>query len=131
VRLLLDTHVALWVATDSPRLSAEARLLTTAGNADLFVSKASLWEVAIKYSRRRGRPNDMPVSSAQLLSLLRGARCTVLEIEGTHLDRLEQLPWLHRDPFDRLLVAQAIAEPLRLLTVDAEVAAYGAPVERV
>jgi PIN domain nuclease of toxin-antitoxin system len=131
VRLLLDTHIALWTAIDSPRLPPRARSLITAANADLFVSKASLWEVAIKYSRRRGKPEDMPVSSVRLLELLSRARCLVIEIERPHLERLEQLPWLHKDPFDRLLVAQAIAEPMRLLTVDPEVAAYGAPVEPV
>ncbi len=73
----------------------------------------------------------MPVSSGALLTLLTKARCLVLEVESSHLGQLELLPWLHKDPFDRLLVAQAIAEPLRLLTVDPEVAAYGHRVERV
>jgi PIN domain nuclease of toxin-antitoxin system len=131
MRLLLDTHIALWTAIESPRLSAKARSLLTAPDAELFISKVSLWEVAIKCSRRRGSPNDMPIGSADLMELLVTAECEILEVEPAHLERLELLPWLHRDPFDRLLVAQAMAEPMRLLTVDPEVAAYGRPVERV
>jgi PIN domain nuclease of toxin-antitoxin system len=131
VRLLLDTHIALWAIVNSPRLPAAAKTLISASDAELFVSAVSLWEVAIKYSLKRGAPDDMPISSSHFARRLAGARCEILEVRGVHLERLEKLPWLHRDPFDRMLVAQAMAEPVRLLTVDGRMAAYGQPIERV
>jgi PIN domain nuclease of toxin-antitoxin system len=129
VRLLLDTHIALWTATDSPRLPAKVRSLVSSAGASLFVSVVSLWEVAIKHAQRRGRPDDMPISAAGLQQLLSGARCEVLDVVPAHVLELEHLPRLHGDPFDRMLVAQARAEPLRLITADAQLAAYGACVE--
>ncbi len=129
MRLLLDTHIALWTATDSPRLHPKVRSLVASAEASLSVSVVSLWEVAIKYARRRGRPDDMPISAAELQRLLSGARCEVLDVVPAHVLELERLPRLHADPFDRMLVAQARAEPLRLITADAQLAAYGACVE--
>lgn len=129
MRLLLDTHIALWTATDSPRLPQTVRAMVSDADASLYVSVVSLWEVAIKHARRRGRPDDMPISAAELLRLLLGARCQVLDVVPAHVMALEQQPRLHGDPFDRMLVAQAQAEPLRLITADAQLAAYGAGVE--
>ncbi len=131
MRLLLDTHIALWTATDSPRLPPKVRAMVSDADASLYVSVVSLWEVAIKHARRRGRPDDMPISAAELQRLLSGARCQVLDVVPAHVMELEQLPRLHGDPFDRMLVAQARVEPLRLLTSDAAVAAYGGGVELV
>jgi PIN domain nuclease of toxin-antitoxin system len=121
VNLLLDTHVALWAIADSPRLSLAARdLLLAPGNA-AWVSAASIWEIAIKHSLGRG---DMPVSGAEALRYFEQSGFRWLSVSPQHAAAVEQLAPHHGDPFDRLLVAQALTEPLRLLTHDATLAKY-------
>ena len=129
MRLLLDTHIALWTATDSPRLPREVWKLVSSPEALLYVSVVSLWEVAIKFALQRGAPGDMPISAANLHRLLSRARCEILPVVPAHALELEGMPLLHGDPFDRLLVAQARAEPLRLITSDGRLGAYGAQIE--
>jgi PIN domain nuclease of toxin-antitoxin system len=121
LNLLLDTHVALWAITDSPRLTAAARTLITAPRATVWVSVVSLWEIAIKHALARG---DMPVSAKRALSYFQTSGFRILAIEPEHALQVEELRALHNDPFDRLLVAQALVEPMRLLTHDATVARY-------
>jgi len=120
--LLLDTHVALWALTDDPRLSQRARALIADPENDVLVSAASVWEVAIKHALGRG---DMPISGDQALDWFRQAGYQLLPIAPEHAAAVEHLPDHHRDPFDRMLVAQATAEPLRLLTHDPLVLRYG------
>lgn len=122
MNLLFDTHVALWAITDDPKLSTEARELILAPRAVLWVSTVSLWEIAIKHGLGRG---DMPVSAHEALGHFRRAGYRLLAIEPEHALAVEQLPAYHHDPFDRLLVAQALIEPMRLMTHDANVARYG------
>lgn len=88
------------------------------------VSAASVWEIAIKHALNRGRPTDMPVSGPQALAFFRAAGYEMLAISAEHAAAVQALPDLHRDPIDRLLVAQALHEPLRLITHDAVVKAY-------
>ncbi|WP_066097835.1 type II toxin-antitoxin system VapC family toxin [Xanthomonas massiliensis] len=121
MRLLLDTHIALWAIADDARLSAEARQLICAPDNDIWVSVASVWEIAIKHSLGRG---GMPVSAARALGYFEDAGYDLLPVRANHASAVEQLPPLHGDPFDRMLVAQALSEPLRLLTHDAAVARY-------
>jgi PIN domain nuclease of toxin-antitoxin system len=121
VRVLLDTHIALWAVLDSPRLSARARTLILAPENSLFVSAASVWEVSIKH---RVSPKKMPVSGSQALTLFRRSRYYLLAISAEHAAAVDALPNHHTDPFDRLLVAQALQEPLRLLTSDEMLARY-------
>lgn len=121
MNLLLDTHVALWALIDSPRLSDKARELIGSDKAMVWVSAASVWEIAIKHSLQRG---DMPVSGADALGYFRAAGYRLLSIEPEHAAAVEQLPTHHADPFDRLLIAQALHEPMRLLTHDRTVASY-------
>lgn len=121
MNLLLDTHVALWAITDSPRLSPKARQLLTAPRTTVWVSVASLWEIAIKHSLGRG---DMPVSAQDALRYFEASGYRVLAIEAEHAVAVASLPPHHQDPFDRLLVAQALTEPMCLMTHDANVAAY-------
>ncbi len=121
MNLLLDTHVALWAITDSPRLSAKARELIAAPANTVWVSVASLWEITIKHSLERG---DMPISGSQAKDWFEQSGYQLLNIEAPHVLCVTELPALHNDPFDRLLVAQALAEPLRLMTHDAHVARY-------
>ena len=119
---LLDTHLVLWAALEPQRLSPKAlRLLRSRAN-DFAFSLATLWEVAIKSSL--GRP-DFQVDPATLHAALLGEGFTEVAIRVEHLVGVASLPWLHRDPFDRLLVAQAAADKLTLLTSDAVLAGYG------
>ena len=128
MRLLLDTHVALWALLDDVRLPARARALIADEANSVAVSVASVWEIAIKHSLQRG---DMPVTGAQALHWFRRAGYALLDIKPEHAVAVESLPPLHADPFDRLLVAQALTEPLHLLTHDAAVACYSDAIELV
>ena len=121
MRLLLDTHLLLWAAADSKRLPAEARaLLDDAGN-DVYYSAASIWEIAIKSSLLR---KDFRIEVDALLPALPRMGLTELPISGAHAAGISRLPPIHRDPFDRMLIAQSIVEPLTLLTNDALLARY-------
>lgn len=131
MRLLLDTHVALWEITDDARLAPEVRRRLRSADNTIFVSVISLWEIAIKFARPRGRPDDMPISSQDALEYFAGAGYEILSVTPQHALAVEGLPQFHRDPFDRMLIAQARSEPLRLLTADSAVAAYGDGVELV
>lgn len=121
MNFLLDTHVALWAITDSPRLSARARELILAPRGVVWISAATVWEIAIKHGLGRG---DMPVSGAEAVGYFRAAGYQFLAIEPEHAAAVGTLPPHHQDPFDRLLVAQALTEPMRLLTHDAMLAHY-------
>jgi len=122
LRLLLDTHIALWAIADDPRLSDLARSLIDDPENAVMVSAATVWEISIKHALAR---SNMPISGEEALGYFRSAEFGLLDITPIHAAAVETLPPLHGDPFDRILVAQAITEPLRLLTRDAQVAAYG------
>jgi PIN domain nuclease of toxin-antitoxin system len=124
MRLLLDTHIALWAVADDERLPPRARDLISDQANDVFVSAASVWEIAIKHALARGGPNDMPVSGADALRYFQDAGYELVDISPTDAAAVETLPMLHADPFDRLLIAQAVTVPFRLLTHDARVARY-------
>lgn len=125
MRLLLDTHVLLWALTDSDRLADTARALLLDPDNDKIVSAVSIWEIAIKQRQRRGLPGDMPVDADEAIDLINDADFRWLPITHQHARAVADLPEAHGDPFDRLLVAQAIIEPMRLLTADRKLAAYG------
>ena len=131
MRLLLDTHIALWGVTDYERLRSETRRRLEDRQNEVFVSVETLWEIAIKYALPKGRADDMPISAEEALAFFLEAGYRMLDILPPHALAIAALPPLHRDPFDRMLVAQARAEPLRLLTVDRKVAAYGDVAELV
>jgi PIN domain nuclease of toxin-antitoxin system len=124
VRLLLDTHIALWAIADDDRLSAKARGLIDDAENEIVVSAATLWEISIKHALARGGPNDMPISGREALGYFKEAGFELLSISPTHTVAIEALEPLHADPFDRILVAQALSVPLRLLTHDQRIAAY-------
>lgn len=121
MNLLLDTHVALWALTDSARLSKAARELIESPKASVWISAATVWEIAIKHSLGCG---DMPVSAQDALRYFKEAGYRFLPIEPEHAAAVETLPAHHADPFDRILVAQARVEPMRLITHDPVVARY-------
>ena len=121
MNLLLDTHVALWAITDSPRLAIRARDLISSPRSSVWISAATIWEITIKHGLGRG---DMPVSGHDALRYFRDSGYRLLAIEPEHAAAIAELPPHHQDPFDRMLVAQALTEPMRLITHDAMVARY-------
>ncbi len=122
MNLLLDTHIALWTITDSPQLKAPIRALILEPNNTVAVSVVSLWEIAIKRSRRG--ESAMPVSAREAMADFTGSGFALLSISAAHAAAVESLPAIHADPFDRMLIAQAMTEPLRLVTSDKTVAQY-------
>lgn len=119
MNLLLDTRVLLWVLADARELSEAARAAIDAADR-VFVSSASMWEVAIK-----AQLGKLAVDPDRLHAQSLAAGFEPLPITWIHALALGGLPLLHRDPFDRMLVAQAISEPLHLLTRDALLTGYG------
>ena len=128
MKLLLDTHLLLWAAGDPSRLSDAASALISAPENELFFSAASLWEIAIK--RGLGRA-DLKVDARVLRRGLLDNGYSELPIGSEHAVAIDSLPPIHKDPFDRILVAQATVEGITLLTVDALVAQYPGPVQEV
>jgi PIN domain nuclease of toxin-antitoxin system len=125
VKLLLDTHLLLWAAGDPGQLSEEARRLIEAPENELFFSAASLWEVAIKSGLGR---DDFSVDARLLRRGLIDNGYGELAVFSEHAVAISGLPPLHKDPFDRMLIAQAMVEGITLLTVDAAVAQYEGPI---
>ena len=121
MRILLDTNVALWAISDDRRLSRRARRIIEDIDNTVCVSVANLWEIAIKHALRR---EAMPVSAAAVREYFSRSGYSMIEITAAHAVRVERLPLIHADPFDRILVAQAIEEGCRLLTHDAVVPKY-------
>lgn len=121
MKLLLDTHFAFWWQTGDPRVTEEVRSLVEAAD-EAFVSSVSLWELTIKATLGKVRI-DLSAFAEQVESM----GFTWLSIKNSHILKLTSLPTFddHRDPFDRLLVAQSMTEPLILLTVDSKLARYG------
>lgn len=123
MRLLLDTHTFLWWLADDPALSEKARTAIADGRNECFLSMASCWELSIKSSLGKLRlsqpverfiPEEMSSNGFHLL-----------DIEFRHVAKVESLPFHHRDPFDRLLVAQALLEKMTLVSCDSALSAYG------
>jgi PIN domain nuclease of toxin-antitoxin system len=128
MRFLLDTHLVLWASGRPDRLPAAASdILNDAANALLF-SVVSIWEAAIKHALKRDDFDNEPL---QLRTGLLDSGYAELPITGPHAAAVANLPHIHRDPFDRLLIAQAIVEGITLLTADPLLARYPAPVRLV
>ena len=128
MNLLLDTHLLLWAASEPERLSSKARALLLAPDNQLLFSAASLWEISIKNSLERA---DFKVDPRRLWRMLLVNGYRELPVTSEHTVAVNELPPLHKDPFDRILVAQARVEGLLLLTVDKAVAKYGEGVRKV
>jgi PIN domain nuclease of toxin-antitoxin system len=118
-RLLLDTHTLLWWLADDPQLGQEARGLIADGANEVYVSAASAWEISIKKAIGKLKAPD------GLDSVVQDEGFSQLEISFFHGEKAGELPPLHRDPFDRMLIAQAQAEGLEFVTSDAKLAKYG------
>ena len=128
MNLLLDTHLLLWAAGNPEKLSKKARQLLLDADHRLYFSSASLWEIAIKSALGR---KDFRVDIRRLWRMLVANGYHELKVAGEHAIAVESLPLLHKDPFDRMLVAQANIDGLTLLTADKQVAAYRGSVKLV
>ena len=128
MRLLLDTHILLWALSEPERLPDDLVDALTAPNCEVYVSAASIWEIAIKQALRR---DDFTANPAEVSAALPIAGFRELPVRARHAAEVSALPPLHRDPFDRLLVAQARTEPLVLDTRDRRVVDYPVQTWRV
>jgi PIN domain nuclease of toxin-antitoxin system len=125
MRLLLDTHIFLWWAIDPARVPSHATLLIRQAE-EIYVSTICIWELAVK--ARRGK---MPVDLMQLIAAAAAAGFRELTVQFPHAAMVALLPPIHFDPFDRLLVAQAVCESLLLITADKQLAGYSPQVQIV
>jgi PIN domain nuclease of toxin-antitoxin system len=123
VRLLLDTHAFLWFTLRDPKLSATAKALLSDRSNDLLLSPASFWEIAIKISVRK---YDLRVAYDEFMTrAIEGYDLQILPIEPKHTAAVASLPFHHKAPFDRLLIAQALVEGVPLVSIDTAFDAYG------
>jgi PIN domain nuclease of toxin-antitoxin system len=128
MRLLLDTHILLWGAIEPEKLSREASSLIESPDNEMVFSALSIWEIAIKTGLGRA---DFRIDASILRRGLFDNGYAELAVTGAHAAALGSLPLIHRDPFDRMLVAQAAVEGLTLLTSDRTVAKYPGPIRLV
>ena len=122
MRLLLDTHTFLWFIQDDPNPSAAALRLVEGSENDIFLSSASLWEMAIKISL--GKLQIAMPFSVFVFDQLNRNRINILDISVQHIARVAYLPFHHRDPFDRMIIAQALVEQLPVISTDAALDLY-------
>jgi PIN domain nuclease of toxin-antitoxin system len=125
MRLLLDTHVFLWAVTGNRRLKPKTRAFLSRADA-VFVSAASIWEIGIK-----AQLGKIEADAASLADAIDGSGFQELPVSAHHAAAVAKLPPYHTDPFDRLLITQAFLEPLRFVTADGALAAYGGAIEIV
>lgn len=128
MKLLLDTHLLLWAVGEPQKLSAAARTLIEDQGTELVFSAASLWEITIKSALGR---EDFKVNARLLRRGLLDNGYIELPIGGEHAVATESLPPIHKDPFDRILIAQATVEGITLLTSDSSVARYPGPIRKI
>lgn len=123
MRLLLDTHVAIWTLTEPRRI--DARIFDLIGDPEttVVVSVVGVWEIAIKH--RLGRPDSPPFAGHDAIGHFMSAGFTLLDVTAAHAAFVERLPLHHGDPFDRLMLAQAIVEGMQFVTYDRHLSRYG------
>lgn len=128
MRLLLDTHVLLWALVAPKQLAKKARKAIENPDNEVMFSAASIWEIAIKSSLRR---SDFTVTPEEILAAAIESGLTELPVRSTAAIHVARLPVHHRDPFDRLLIAQAVTEPAILYTADPQLEIYSQLVHRI
>ena len=128
MRLLLDTHVAIWWVAGDERIAAEPRAQIADPSNQVFVSIVSGWEIALKNGLRRPSGSSIGLSAEQAFGYWQEAGFEIMALRESHIAGVEDLPDIHRDPFDRMLVAQALAEGCRLVTHDRRLGDYGSQV---
>jgi PIN domain nuclease of toxin-antitoxin system len=128
MRVLLDTHVLLWVLVAPEKLHPSARAIVEDTENDVMFSAASIWEIAIKFALKR---DDFAIAPEKILMAARESGFVELPVGARAAAHVANLPPHHRDPFDRILVAQAVTEPAILYTADAQLQMYSDMVQRV
>ncbi|MCY1664913.1 type II toxin-antitoxin system VapC family toxin [Rhizobium sp. SL86] len=128
MKVLLDSHILVWSAAQTNKLSAQTRAFLEDPDNVLFFSSASLWELSVKHALGKG---DIPVHPRILYQALQEQDFYELPLTSQHTFVLETLPPIHKDPFDRILIAQATSEDMLLLTSDATIARYDGPIRLV
>jgi PIN domain nuclease of toxin-antitoxin system len=123
-RYLLDTHVAIWLFRDDKKLSERSKRVFCNISNSIYISIASIWELAIKISI--GKMN-FTGKVPKFVELVEDNNITILPIETSYLSILDILPSIHRDPFDRILIATAMAEQMTLISADENIARYNVP----
>jgi PIN domain nuclease of toxin-antitoxin system len=128
VKFLLDTHFVLWVPINAPQISSGARRILIDPTNQFIFSVSSIWEIAIK--KGLGRP-DFPHDPREMRRQLIENGYDELTIESRHAVMVDSMPPIHKDPFDRILIAQAMVEGITLLTADPVIAKYPGPIRKV
>jgi len=121
MKYLLDTHAALWLFEGNDKLSQTAQLIIFDTENEIFVSIVSAWEVAIKVSRGK---LDCIGGSEAFLSAAKINNIIKMDIENDYLKIVEQLPFIHHDPFDRLIISNALSENMTIITIDENIQKY-------
>ena len=121
MRYLLDTHVVIWYYNASSELPQKIRELIHDPETSIYISSVSLWEIAIKTNLGK---LDLPFPFDELLDIIKNRDFDILQIEDEYLRGLFALPFIHKDPFDRLLISTAIAENLTIITIDENIQKY-------
>ncbi|GAB5508336.1 MAG: type II toxin-antitoxin system VapC family toxin [Rhizobiaceae bacterium] len=122
MRLLLDTHVAIWLTNTPERLSNQLRGAIEDSANQVSVSVAAVWEIAIKHAL--GRSDAPPLSAHQAVDEFAAADLSMLDVTASHATFVERLPMIHADPFDRLMLAQAAVENMQFVTYDRQLSRY-------
>ena len=122
MKYLVDTHLLIWTVLNSSKLSDKARSVLTQIDGEYCFSAASIWEIALK---RTKHPDQFPVSAREARELFLAAGFAELGVSSSHCAVVEGLPTIHGDPFDRLLIAQALSEGMKLVTHDRMIVQYG------
>jgi PIN domain nuclease of toxin-antitoxin system len=128
MKYLLDTHFIIWLPIDHPSISRAARDLLNDPENEFLFTAASLWEISLKRARYRG---DFGFDPRVIRSQMLDNDYEELPVKGQHVVAVDSLPPIHKDPFDRLLIAQAMVEGITLLTADAVIARYPGPIRKV
>jgi len=123
-KYILDTHVAIWAVGDKVKLSNTAKSIIDDVTIPLCVSITSAWEIAIKISRGK---LSFCGGSSSFLSHMRNNGIEIIGVEGVYIEKLESLPFIHKDPFDRLIISTVIEEGLTLITADEDIQKYDIP----
>ena len=124
MKYLLDTHALIWYFEDSPDMSIKIANIIDDSTCPKFISVTSLWEIAIKSNI--GKLN-MQLSFNELLDVIESSELSILPVENSHLKGLSKLPFIHKDPFDRLLISTVFVEKMTLITIDENIQKYDVP----
>jgi PIN domain nuclease of toxin-antitoxin system len=128
MKFLLDTHYVLWIPIDDPKISLKARAILESPANEFVFSVSSIWEIAIKKGRQR---RDFRSDPREIRRLMLENGYGELTVQSQHAVAVDSLAPIHKDPFDRILIAQAIVEGITLLTADPKIAKYPGPIRKV